>query len=123
MTLGCMKSRPTIKGAKSPHPKHRTLITPPYQTPIDHSRKKVLIMPETSRYLALRELQDLTDDSNSCYVCARMRLSKPGLKQTSLSKTCLLCSNPFCDTHKSKTDDGVCEINHRKYCSSPGHVD
>lgn len=80
-------------------------------------------MSKSSRYFSLRDEQDLTNSSNGCYVCAQMRTRKPNWKQIGISKTCLLCANPFCDSHKSKLEDGVCEIDYKTYCSSQKHKD
>ena len=122
MTRACKGSSLHDKKGTSYLPFPTTSNNVPHQPTINSPHQKP-IMPEPSRYLALYEQQYLTDPSNNCYVCAQIRQRKPDLKQTSLSNTCLLCNNPFCDAHKSKRDNGVCEINHGKSCSDKRHVD
>lgn len=114
-------------GARSPH---ETSISPcPHGQ--DHpflfllsasSSSDFSTMSNTAHYLALGEEQDMSNPSNNCYVCSRMRIKKPFWKQTGLSRVCLLCNNPFCEFHKGE-EDGVCEINHDTYCSKKTHID
>lgn len=70
-----------------------------------------------SKYSKSEEPKKITTD---CYVCLQMQLRKPQLKQDGPSTTCLLCNNPFCETHKGG-DEGVCEIDHVTYCGKPKH--
>ena len=37
------------------------------------------------------------------------------VRQTGDSAVCLLCDRPYCQLHKAKEEDGVCEINHQTY--------
>ena len=77
-------------------------------------------MAETSRYLNILKRQNLDGSPEDCYVCCQMRERKGYRNQEGPTKRCLLCNNPYCDTHKGRIE-GVCEINHRTYCSKESH--
>lgn len=67
----------------------------------------------------------LSDEVMHCYICARMRKTRPQ-KHTSLVsgskiRTCLLCCRDFCDKHNGDDKD-VCEIKHDTYYRNHRHL-
>lgn len=70
-------------------------------------------MAESSRYLRFLDERDATKPAMDCYVCLQMAQRKPLKQQTTPSKACLLCNNPFCEEHKG--------IGHEKYYGDPAH--
>lgn len=74
-------------------------------------------MTQDSRYLTLLAKRSAGDPD--CYVCLQIAQRK-AVTQGTHCRTCLLCNNPYCETHKG-SDDGTCNINHRTYYSKPKH--
>jgi len=74
-------------------------------------------MASSSRYLTLLANRSLGDPD--CYVCLQIAQRKP-VTQDGPTKTCLLCNNPYCKTHKGY-EDGTCNINHVTYYGKTKH--
>ncbi len=74
-------------------------------------------MASSSRYLAL--LANRSPSGPDCYVCLQIAQRKP-IIQEGPTTTCLLCNNPYCETHKGH-EDGTCNINHVTYYGKTKH--
>ncbi len=74
-------------------------------------------MASSSRYLAL--LANRSPGDPDCYLCLQIAQRKP-ITQDGPTTTCLLCNNPYCETHKGH-EDGTCNINHVTYYGKTKH--
>jgi len=74
-------------------------------------------MASTSRYSTL--LAKRSPGDPDCYVCLQIAQRK-AITQYGPTTTCLLCNNPYCETHKGRAD-GTCNINHVTYYGKTKH--
>jgi hypothetical protein len=90
----------------------------------DDEQRNIVFLPDVPG-IKPAEFEEHPDEVMHCYICVRMRESRPqkhgSLVSDGKMHTCLLCSRDFCDKH-SGHDKDVCETNHDTYYRNHRHL-